>query len=70
MKRIIRVFLITLITCSNFIEHVNLRSTKNKIITEYVDYLSNFMVDSFEKTLKGGIYLFSNSDSDKKLNQI
>lgn len=65
MKRIIRVFLITLITCSNFIEHVNLRSTKNKIITEYVDYLSNFMVDSFEKTLKGGIYLFSNSNSDK-----
>ena len=65
MKRIIRVFLITLITCSNFIEHVNLRSTKNKIITEYVDYLSNFMVYSFEKTLKGGIYLFSNSNSDK-----
>ena len=65
MKRIISVFLITLITCSNFIEHVNLRSTKNKIITEYVDYLSNFMVDSFEKTLKGGIYLFSNSNSDK-----
>ena len=65
MKRILSVFLITLITCSNFIEHVNLRSTKNKIITEYVDYLSNFMVDSFEKTLKGGIYLFSNSNSDK-----
>ena len=65
MKRILSVFLITLITCSNFIEHVNLRSTKNKIITEYVDYLSNFMVYSFEKTLKGGIYLFSNSNSDK-----
>ena len=65
MKRILSVFLITLITCSNFIEHVNLRSTKHKIITEYVDYLSNFMVDSFEKTLKGGIYLFSNSNSDK-----
>ena len=45
MKRILSVFLITLITCSNFIEHVNLRSTKHKIITEYVDYLSNFMVD-------------------------
>ena len=65
MKRILSVFLITLITCSNFIEHVNLRSTKHKIITEYVDYLSNFMVYSFEKTLKGGIYLFSNSNSDK-----